>query len=373
MSILLVGDVYSVFLDQLVRELRKYGYTDKIDGLMLNPPAKRLPSAVDNCYCYDAPARRNRIFNILLLPFKLYKAFKLVRSIGHYDVVNIHFVQPYLPIFWKEIKKKAGKTVLSVWGSDFYRAGNRARKKLYKIFKECDAITFTNEQSRQDFIKYYNDFERKSRVCSFGLETLEIIKSIENQKNKPRKIFDIPDDKIIISCGYASATGQQHEKIINIIKELDASIRGKCLFIFPMTYGDMIYRKKIEQKLIKSGIDYLVLKDFMSYEEIARLRLITDIMIHIPVSDQFSGSMQEILFCGNIVITGDWLPYKILNDKGVFLLSIDSEEKLLETLVYALDNLKELKNRAHPNRDIIWNLSSWKVNAGKWYELYNSI
>lgn len=373
MNILLIGDIYSVFLEQLVRELKKNGWTGKIDGLMLNPPAKRLAAAVDNCYCYDAPARRNRIFNILLLPFKLYKAFKLVRSIGHYDVVNIHFVQPYLPIFWKEIKKKAGKTVLSVWGSDFYRAGNRARKKLYKIFKECDAITFTNEQSRQDFIKYYNDFEKKSRVCSFGLETLEIIKGIKNQKKELRKNFDIPDDKIVISCGYASAAGQQHEKIINIINELDASIRGKCLFIFPMTYGDMIYRKKIEQKLIKSGIDYLVLKDFMSYEEIARLRLITDIMVHIPVSDQFSGSMQEILFSGNIVIAGDWLPYGVLYEKGVFLLGANSPENLPGVLARAIENLKELKKRTGKNRDIIWDLSSWKLNIKKWIELYNSI
>lgn len=373
MNILLIGDIYSVFLDQLVRELKKSGWTGEIDGLMLNQPVKRLKVAVDNCYFHIAPACRYRVFNKLLLPIKYSRILKLVKSIGHYDIANVHFVQPYLPLFWKEIKKKAEKTILSVWGSDFYRVGHQTRRRLYKIFKECDAITFTNEQSRRDFISYYNDFENKSRVCSFGLETLEIIKRTEAEKNEIKKKFLIGDNKIVISCGYASTAGQQHEKIINVIKELDASISGKCMFVFPMTYGDKIYRSKIEQKLIKSGIDYRILKDFMSYEDIAWLRLITDIMVHIPVTDQFSGSMQEILFAGNIVITGDWLPYRVLYEKGVFLLSTNAPENLSDVLVYAIENLKELKKRTNKNQDIIWNLSSWEVNAGKWLELYNFI
>ena len=72
--------------------------------------------------------------------------------------------------------------------------------------------------------------------------------------------------------------------------------------------------------------------------------------------------MQEHLYAENIVITGDWLPYNTLDERGVFMLKVSSVDEVGEKLVYALNNLEQLKKKCERNSQIIWKLSSWEKN-----------
>jgi len=96
-------------------------------------------------------------------------------------------------------------------------------------------------------------------------------------------------------------------------------------------------------------------------------------MVYLPTSDQLSGSMQECLYAGNIVITGDWLPYRILEEQGIFMLKISSVDEVGEKLIYSLNHLKKLKESCKGNSQIIWNMSSWDKNINDWIQMYQEL
>ena len=82
-----------------------------------------------------------------------------------------------------------------------------------------------------------------------------------------------------------------------------------------MTYGlTAEYLNQIIDHLKKTGLSYIILSDFLTKKEVAKLRLITDIAINISISDAYSASVQEQIYAENIVITGNWLPYDYLKE-----------------------------------------------------------
>jgi len=103
------------------------------------------------------------------------------------------------------------------------------------------------------------------------------------------------------------------------------------------------------------------------------MRLASKIMIQLQTTDSFSSSMRESLYAGEIVITGDWLPYGTLDEKGVFMLKVSSVEEVGEKLVYALNNLDSLKEKCKKNPEIIWELSSWEKNIQSWIDMYEDL
>ena len=93
-------------------------------------------------------------------------------------------------------------------------------------------------------------------------------------------------------------------------------------------------------------------------------------MINVQTTDQFSGSMQETVFAGNVLINGAWLPYNTFKKEGAFFLEVNDLTELSEKIEYTIDNCEKLKLKTKINRDIIWKLSSWENNSKDWYNLY---
>jgi len=108
----------------------------------------------------------------------------------------------------------------------------------------------------------------------------------------------------------------------------------------------------------------------MPDREIALIRKASDVFINVQVTDQFSGSMQEHLFAENVVITGDWLPYKTLDERGVFMRKVSSVDDVGRELLHVAHNLDSLRKNCLINPDIIWELSSWEKNIQSWVGLY---
>ena len=141
-----------------------------------------------------------------------------------------------------------------------------------------------------------------------------------------------------------------------------------------MTYGATNeYRNTVRKYVEQHSLRYKIFDRFMPDEEMAMLRRASDIMIQVQITDQFSGSMQEHLYSENVVITGDWLPYGTLDEKGIFMLKVSSVEEVGEKLVYALNNLDSLKEKCKKNPEIIWELSSWEKNIQSWIDMYEEL
>ena len=308
--------------------------------------------------------------------FNLKKIIHQFNKLDTYDIIHIFFLSIKYAFFVKKILRKCKKLVISIYGSDFYRAKWWEKIIQYPIIKYANRITFTTKQTSEEFSKYFKKIDKdKLKIKSFGLVILEILRNIEHISKKDcKKSFNISTNSLVVTCGNNASQSNEHIKIIKSIEIVKHKLPDNILFLFPFTYSfDRKYYFKVKELLDKTNLNYKILTNFLSDYKVAQLRKASDIMINLPISDQLSGSMQESLYTGNIIITGDWLPYKILEEKGIFMLKVSSVGEVGEKLLYSVNNLRNLKESCKGNSQIIWNISSWDKNINDWIQMYKEL
>ncbi len=378
-KILILGNINSTFVLNYVKELKAKMncevdiFTESIQ-LQGKEYLKQFIKYFDNIY--EISKYNNGIINHIpkirgILQIK--NIANQIDNLGNYDICHIHYLDDIYGLIASQIVKKSKKLVISIYGSDFYRAKWWEKIIQYPIIKYANRITFNNKQTLEEFSKYFKKIDKdKLKIKRLGSALLKILKNIENiSKEECKASFNIPINSLVVTCGYNANASQQHISIIKSIENIKYKLPADVLFIFPFTYGFIReYFLKVKDLLEKSNLNYRVLSDFLSDYEVAQLRKSSDIMIHLPISDQLSGSMQESLYTGNIIITGDWLPYKILEEKGIFMLKVSSVGEVGEKLLYSVNNLKNLKESCKGNSQIILNISSWDKNIDNWIYMY---
>jgi glycosyltransferase involved in cell wall biosynthesis len=368
MKILLIGHRQDIFARELGGELEAKGHqTFFLDSASLE--VLRKNSIVNTSYAKRFGRYRN-IPKINVL-FKFYFIYRAIAE-NSFDVVNVLSAGWQYLLLLRYIKKASSRFVITFYGSDFYRTSNNIKKMQMPLYRAVDALTFTNPTTKESFLNHYGYFNEKSFVCRFGLKTLDFIDSNRNKECTVMKShLGYDPDKIIITCGYNATAAQQHEAIIENIQALEEELLKKVQFVFLLTYGDREYGSRIKQLLKKSAFDYIVLEDFLYDDDNAYTKLASDIMINILETDSFSGSMQEFLYAGNIVITGEWLPYGLFDENGIQYEKIAKPEELCDKMAYCIRHMDEMKKDLGNNRKIIGNLSSWSRNIQSWIDVYS--
>jgi glycosyltransferase involved in cell wall biosynthesis len=381
-KILILGNINSTFILNYVKELKaKMNCEVDIFTEPIRPQQKGYVKKFINYFdnIYEISKYNNRIINRIpkirgILQIK--NIANQIDNLGIYDICHIHYLENIYGFIASQIVKKSKKLVISVWGSDLYRTNWRQKMGQYNIIKYANRITFNTKQTSEEFSKYFKNIDKdKLKIKKFGSTPLGILRNIEHISKKDcKKSFDISTNSLVVTCGNNASQGNEHIKIIKSIEIVKHKLPDNILFLFPFTYGFVRkYFLKVKGLLDKSNLNYRVLTDFLSDYEVAQLRKASDIMINLPISDQLSGSMQESLYTGNIVITGDWLPYKILEEKGIFMLKVPSVGEVGEKLLYSVNNLRNLKESCKGNSQIIWNISSWDKNINDWIQMYKEL
>ena len=175
----------------------------------------------------------------------------------------------------------------------------------------------------------------------------------------------IPQDRIVVTIGYNATKEQHHLELINNIKKNE--ILKKAFYILPLSYGNQEYKKIVIDEFERSGIDGKYFCDFWPIEEVCKLRVVSDIMIQIQDTDAFSSSMNEYLYAGAAIITGAWLPYKIIKK---FLYLVNSAEEVSSLLEKMIDNLKKYKAKSIGAEEFFDSNYSWQAVKPKWLALY---
>lgn len=358
-KILILRSMYSVYIKELVEKFNLY-YSTKFDILTF-----------DNKYKTEVFQEAFNEVMISLDDFNYYK--DIVNNLDYYDNINIHYNTPIYGSLAKEIRIKCNKLVVTIWGSDFYRSSNETREVQRNILKEADIITFDNEITSEDFIKYYGEeYRDKAKINLFGLTALEYIDNIENLSKKDLKNkYGINEKAVVISCGYNATEAHNHLAIIDSILKCRYMLPNNLYFIFPMTYGrDEAYVNKVKFKLKQSNLKYLILEDFMNFDKVAEITKVSDIMIQLQTTDTLSASMQEHMYCGNLVITGSWLPYSPLKDKEIYFREINKVSDVGGELKKVLNKLEVYRQKCKVNPKLIYNMSSWKSTVKNWRETF---
>lgn len=293
----------------------------------------------------------------------------------NYDIIDIHYYNVMFDDIISELKKRKKIIKITIWGSDFYRASNARREVQRKFYRNVDIIQLASQQMLDDFLMVYPELTNKTGIAHFGIMQFDIIdKIIENRNAETCKIdIGIPPDKIILACGTNGHDAQQHHLILRSIDQLPDSIKEKLFLLLPMTYGgDKKYFVEVKEKLVSLGVPYKLFISPLSVVEICKLRVISDIAITIQKTDAFSAAVQEHIYAGGILISGEWLPYKKLKENGIFYIET-ALATLTETIGESIMNINKLKLHCDSNRVKMGLLSSWDAAITSWKEIYNKI
>jgi glycosyltransferase involved in cell wall biosynthesis len=374
MNVLLVGMSNRNFLPDLQHNLRKQNITadliDLLEGYFIDSTANKTIFG-------RKIETKNFLKKNLQLYYNFRKAFQLIsHNNRHYQVCNIHFLDVRYYFFKRKLCKLADKLVVSTYGSDFYKYSKYSflQKPFYK---KASRITFSNPVTQKKFNEFYNNcYAQKLFICRFGLSILEEMRKQivdDYSKIKARQQFDFPENKTIITVGYHSNPITQQIHILTELFKIKIELKSKIFLVFPMAYGGFTdHINKVENIMKDSEIPYSIIRNYLSTKDIIKLRLSSDIMINLPVSDQLSATMCEYLYTGNWVITGRWLPYESIDQTGVNYDRIDSFDQLTHRLNEILPNLADIKRLAEQNPDRIWNFSSWEQNINAWLDVYSA-
>ena len=298
----------------------------------------------------------------------------ILEKIPVYSVMQLLWIEPEWCYFYRLIRQKSRLLNLNVGGSDFYRTGKGDREYKRKLICVADTITAETPQTVADFLDYYGkDAEGKMGLLPFGVQVLDYIDELRGvDKQSIRKKFNLPNDKLVVTCGHNKIRFHQHLAIINAIEKLPDEVKERLICVFPMTYPDGLqeYIDEVREALEQSGLDYLILETRMTLKEMAMYALVSDIMIHVQKTDQLSSTMLEEMYAGSIVIAGSWLPYGHLHKKGISFWDVNNVSDITSLLEDIVKHLEIYRNKCTENSSIVYSHSSWDVLSKKWYELW---
>jgi hypothetical protein len=291
---------------------------------------------------------------------------------GYYDAINMHALSHFYITIAPFIKKNCGKFIITVWGSEFLRASSFHKCLQHFLVPYADAISFNNPKIEEKFINKFKT--KKTIILRFGFKSLQVIDSMSQSESlqESRARLGIYTDRLIVALGYNAVVQQQHLEMINAAEKLPDESKRKYFFVVPMTYpANEGYLRLIHQSFIRSGLTGKIFSDFMSMEDICRLRRICHIAVNIQKTDSFSASIQEHIYCGAVMIVGDWLPYEILKSNGIQLIRVPTANHITCVLSHlSMENISSYANN-QLSRNVIYKLSSWETNIKKWIEAYS--
>lgn len=376
---LIVGDGNSIHINNLVKEIKKKEPNCRVDLLNTSPVLSEY-SEFDYVY-------QSKLLKLWSMTFRRYAFIAWFINVLfwsffrknkiNYHSIQLHFVSlDHRYTIWL-YKLNCIKLVSVLWGSDLFRCKNL--KVLKNIILKSDHVTSSTSEMKERILDICEGELQLSNIIDlkFGLSTLADLNNIMGKKLEINnldqselinKLIKLKDKYRIITIGHNASVGQQHLAIIQSLSLM--SCFSNCLFVFPMTYGAKSeYIETVEKLLLKSGINYIIISEFMSTLDMAKLEILTEIFIQLQITDALSGAMQEHLFAGSHVITGTWLPYEELDNIGIQYTKVSSVNDIAEKLKLDLDNIEKFNILNKDNSYKIWNLSAYPVVIEQWLKI----
>lgn len=306
--------------------------------------------------------------------------YRTILELPDFDIIHSLWMERYWGRFAFVLKRKAKKWISSVGGSDLFRQTKKVRTRYLqkRLLAQADWFTSETVDTRRFFQKMYgNRFPHTPHtINNFGVDILDYItEKRKDQKVLIRKRLGIPDNKMIVVCGYNAHEEHNHEQIIKALEQLPEPVLRQSFFVFPMTYpeGRDKYINQIDDLISKVTNDYMILTKFMDVAEMAESVIAADVMIHVQTTDQLSSTMLAHMYNGNIVIAGNWLPYESLREKGISFIGVDTIADITHCLENVYYDMIEYKDKCKGNCDIIYGMSSWQEAAKNWHDVYISV
>lgn len=295
---------------------------------------------------------------------------------GEYDFVHVHYLYyEGLRNAWR-YKTSTNKMIASWWGSDLLRKDDENLEKCWRYLKDFDLVTTDSI----DLEKAYFDRVVKNRehISSYkrlylGSEVADSIDSQINQIDRVIKGQAVGHDKVVIAIGYNASKAQQHLKVIEALSNLDVEIKNRIILLFQMTYGmeDDTYPKEVVDQAELLGFETIQFDKYLSNDEVANIRVCTDIFINSQTTDAFCSTIKEYMFAETVLINASWLEYEELQEWSLKTWVFKDFSEIQGILESVIDdrNSELLEN----NRKVISEKFRWNECAKEWLAAYEEI
>ncbi len=373
--ILILGNFSSIYVVQFVKNLKLFNPKVHIFFWGYKQEIKNEDRSYIDCfddYClFDIKSIINSSVGWRFKAIKLMrKSFNDFVSDKFFDFINIHYIKPEYFFLLKYFKEKAGRLVVTPWGSDVYRVSGLYKYLVKRIFDNADITTGADDRFTEDYQRIFHVPKSKMAFCNLGVEAIDYIlnhkKEIDIHKAKHQLGID---NNFVITCGYNANPAQQHHIIVNAINKIKKELPQNLLLLFPLTYpSNPDYVKEIKQEVNNYGLKAIYFEDFLDIPRLFLLRQATDMFIHIQISDGSCASLREYLLCEKKIVNGGWLHYPelIKNGKTPFY-KVDNLESLDQEIVNAY-----VSAPIQLEEDLISFLKEkqWKVRIKDWDNLF---
>lgn len=364
------------FLDELTIELVQRNFEIEVFDMFSMQTVKRSTShnsIISHPFGNILSNYTRKKFFGGLLRLLYYKIFLLLRPLNC-DHLSIQYALPIYRYFFSHFKNRSKSVSVCIWGSDFYRVSQSTLFQMEKYFLKSDKIILCNSKMASDFTSFFERIPIEKIVQSgFGIAKLDSIDYIKKTKSdiQLKKELNFPDDKIIISVGYNGFEAQQHLKIISELRKLSPSVIDKIFVVVQFGYGgDLAYKERIKKELNSVNVSFQILDEFLSNEDVSKIRICSDVVLNAQISDAASASIQEHLFAGAVLLAGSWLPYSYFSQNGIKIWTFDwndFSDKLERIILY----FPEYSISTQDNKRNVSNLSSWSNRIDEWINNFN--
>lgn len=294
--------------------------------------------------------------------------------IQNHDLIDFHaYSTIYIP-FMLYCNERDIHFDITLWGSDIMRADERGIAEKRIGFEKCRFIKATENLQSIVSEKYQGVFDDKLKTVYWGNNDFEAIDkvrgAIQNVETIRQSLLPKVGNKTVVTIGYNGSRAQNHLRILETIEKLPRPLLDSVFIILPMTYGAPEgYIDYVEKAVQKLGVSYVIYGERLPVETIAKIRLVSDVVVNMQDTDAFSGSLQGHLYCGNVLIIAEWLHYVPLDRTGVFYLK-SSFETLEEKVTEVIQNMELYRARCANNSRLMRELTSWEAVTKTWSELY---
>lgn len=314
---------------------------------------------------------KNNDKKIFLFPFigkwiKRFFNFKIWNRYAPYDFIHVQYVT-FERLMKNLIIKKSVQTKLfaSFWGSDLLRVSDRTLLLEKFFLRKYNYITADSYSMVERYNKFFGNTKNKLDIVYYGVSLIPYIDRWLSEKKQCINDLSIPKDKIVISIGYNGRPQQQHDKVINVLNVLENKKDYFLLIQSSYANEDVVYKQKLKTILDNSGFQYKIISNYLTMDELAKLRVITDIFINGQTTDAFCNSIKEYMYSKTQIINASWLHYPEIDTLQLKInefSNFDQIPSLLEKQV----NEEELEW----NREIIGKNSSWETCRQRWAKIY---
>lgn len=266
------------------------------------------------------------------------------------------------------------------YGSDILRR-NKSHDFLLRFgLKRLDVVAATNDNVLDELLASFPFLASRSpQVIRFGLPSFDELLKIEHVSPAQAKTaLGYDADSILICLGYSASQGQRQIELITFFASRVADF-SNYVFVVPVQYGSEEVVSAVVTKCaeINARIGrnlFIPLTEFHDIKKLALMRRATDVLINHSVSDAFSGTVQEVLYAGNLVLAADHLPYEKMPGYGSAIRAYATLDNAAASL--APDALAvwrhEVTATSSKTRAQLHETSSWDAALPNWRRLIDA-